>query len=106
MAIRKIKIDGLYVPDEPEDSLDHLDLSKAVPAKFPNLKLSTETISLRVPLTLLNTIKIEANRQDIPYQSLIKIALAERFDRHFIAQRQKYKRTKRGIKNSHVTKKA
>lgn len=78
MAIRKNN--KLYVPDEPDDSTDHLDLSKAVPARFPNLKLSTETISLRMPSSLLELIKIEANKRDVPYQSLIKIVLAEQFD--------------------------
>lgn len=46
---------------------------------FPNLKPSTETISLRLPLSLLDTIKIEANKRDIPYQSYIKMKLAEAF---------------------------
>lgn len=46
---------------------------------FPHLKPSTETISLRMPAPLLHAIKREANRRDVPYQSLIKVALAERF---------------------------
>ncbi len=48
---------------------------------MPRLKLSTETISLRMPATLLETIKIEANKRDVAYQSLIKMALAEQFER-------------------------
>ena len=68
-----------YVPEESKGSTDHLDLSKAVTTRFPNLKLSTETISLRMPAQLLDTIKIEANKRDVPYQSLIKLALAEKF---------------------------
>ena len=60
-------------------STDHLDLSKAGRVSMPNLKFSTETISLRMPVALLNTIRQEANRQDIPYQSLIKMSLAEKF---------------------------
>jgi|GEM_PF-817850 len=86
MAIRK---NGkLYVPDESDDSTDHLDLSKAIPAHFPNLKLSTEKISIRMPLSLLELIKIEANKMDVPYQSLIKIALAEKFDPRLKIRRQ------------------
>lgn len=64
---------------EPVNSTAHLDLSKAVRAALPNLKLSTETISLRMPATLLESIKIEANKRDVPYQSLIKMALADHF---------------------------
>ena len=49
---------------------------------LPNLKLSTETVSLRMPATLLESIKIEANKRDVPYQSLIKMTLAEQFQRY------------------------
>ncbi len=57
------------------DSSLYFDWSKARHVKFPNLKLSTETISLRVPLSLLEDIKIEANKKDMPYQSLMKMYL-------------------------------
>jgi predicted DNA binding CopG/RHH family protein len=57
------------------DSSQYFDWSKAVRVKFPNLKLSTETISLRIPKALLDDIKIAANKRDVPYQSLIKIFL-------------------------------
>lgn len=57
------------------DTSLYFDFSKFERAKFPNLKLSTETISLRVPKGLLDDIKVEANRRDVPYQSLIKIYL-------------------------------
>lgn len=62
---------------ETHDSSDYVDWSKAQPASFPNLKPSTRTISLRLPETLLDRIKIEANRRDMPYQSLIKAWLME-----------------------------
>ncbi len=58
------------------DSTDYVDWSKARHIRFPNLKPSTKTISLRLPQGLLEDIKIMANRQDVPYQSLIKILLA------------------------------
>jgi predicted DNA binding CopG/RHH family protein len=77
MATRKSE--PLQVPGESADSTNHFDLSKAVRVSLPSLKLSTETISLRMPATLLDAIRIEANKRDVPYQSLIKIALAERF---------------------------
>jgi predicted DNA binding CopG/RHH family protein len=62
---------------EENDSVDYLDWSKAKTAKFPNLKPSATTISLRLPATLLNEIKIMAHKDDVPYQSLIKILLAD-----------------------------
>jgi predicted DNA binding CopG/RHH family protein len=48
---------------------------------LPNLKPTTRTISLRLPVTMLDRIKMEANRRDVPYQSLIKSWLADRLDR-------------------------
>ncbi|MCP4267515.1 MAG: hypothetical protein GY777_18450 [Candidatus Brocadiaceae bacterium] len=62
---------------ESHDSSEYLDLSKAERAVLPNLKPSTKTISLRLPEGLLNRIKIEANKRDMPYQSLIKVWLAK-----------------------------
>lgn len=59
------------------DSTEYLDWSKAKLAKFPNLKASTRTISLRLPEALFNDLKIFANKEDVPYQSLMKIILAE-----------------------------
>ena len=56
------------------------DWSKARPAIFPNLKPSTETISLRLPISLLYRLKARANRDDVPYQSLLKILLSGALD--------------------------
>ena len=63
------------------DSSQYLDWSKARLARFPNIKLSTRSISLRLPVSLLERIKLEANKRDVPYQSLIKLWLAERVAR-------------------------
>jgi len=52
------------------------------PVSFPNLKPSTKTISLRLPEELLDTIKIEAHRRDMPYQSFMKAKLYEVFKPH------------------------
>jgi len=60
------------------DSTQFLDWSTASLARFPNIKPSTSTISLRLPLSLLVRIKLEANRMDVPYQALIKVWLAEK----------------------------
>jgi predicted DNA binding CopG/RHH family protein len=57
------------------DSSEYLDWSKARPAIFPNLKPTTQTISLRLSTSLLHRVKTEANKRDVPYQSLIKVIL-------------------------------
>ncbi len=62
---------------ETHDSSDHVDWTKAESVSLSNLKPSTKTISLRLPEGLLDSIKIEANKRDMPYQSLIKVWLAE-----------------------------
>jgi predicted DNA binding CopG/RHH family protein len=63
---------------ETHDSTDYIGWSKAERARFPNLKPSTTAISIRLPLGLLEQIKIAANKRDVPYQSLIKMWLAEK----------------------------
>ena len=63
---------------ETHDTTQYLNWSQAQPARFPNLKPSTKSISLRLPVHLLERIKVEANRRDVPYQSLIKVWLDER----------------------------
>jgi len=65
------------------DSTDYLDWSQAQLVIFPKLKPSTKTISLRLPESMLDRIRLLANRQDVPYQSLIKVFLQERIDEEF-----------------------
>ncbi len=72
---------------ETHDSTDYVDWSSAKPARFPNLKPSTETISLRLPAGLLADLKALANKQDVPYQSLLKVFLADRVAREWRALR-------------------
>ena len=67
---------------EAHDSSDYVDWNQAQFASLPNLKPSTKTISLRLPVALLERIKVEANKRDMPYQSLIKVWLSEDVDRH------------------------
>jgi len=57
--------------------LDYFDTAKARPVKFPNLKPTLKSISIRLPLNVLENLKILANRQDVPYQSLAKIYLGK-----------------------------
>lgn len=63
---------------ESHDSADYLDWSKAERVRLANLKPSTTMISLRLPVPLLERIKLAANKRDVPYQSLIKMWLAEK----------------------------
>jgi len=58
--------------------LDYFDVSKAKKVAFPNLKPSVKSISIRLPEDMLATLKILANKMDVPYQSLLKMFLAER----------------------------
>ena len=62
------------------DSTDYLDWSKAKRVLFPNLKPSVKTISIRLPESLLGALKTLANERDVPYQSLVKMILAERIE--------------------------
>jgi predicted DNA binding CopG/RHH family protein len=59
------------------DSTDYVNYSKLEKASFPNLKLTSRPITIRLPQSLLTRIKIKANKMDIPYQSLIKKILFE-----------------------------
>lgn len=73
------------------NSTDYIDWSKAKLASFPNLKRTpTESISLRLPLHLLEDIKELANKKDVPYQSLMKIFLSERVEEEFGLRNKKY----------------
>ena len=60
------------------DSTEYLDWSEAEAMILPELKPSTKSISLRLPESMLEQLKLLAHKQDVPYQSLVKIFLAER----------------------------
>ncbi|NTU46428.1 hypothetical protein HGA88_02280 [Candidatus Roizmanbacteria bacterium] len=60
------------------NTTEYFDVRKPVHMEFPNLKLSTETISIRLPVSLLEDIKSEARKMNVPYQSLMKIYIADR----------------------------
>jgi predicted DNA binding CopG/RHH family protein len=87
---RKLKpIPGFASEDEERefwevhDTTDYFDSSKMIKATFPNLKPSARTISIRLPESLIEQLKILANKQDIPYQSLVKIYLSEKVKEAF-----------------------
>jgi predicted DNA binding CopG/RHH family protein len=60
------------------DSTRYVDWQRAKRAVLPRLTPSLKTISLRLPGLLLEELKLLANKRDVPYQSLLKIFLAER----------------------------
>lgn len=61
------------------DSIEYVDWDKAENWQFPNLKLTSKPITIRLPLSLIDRVKIEAHKLDIPYQSLIKQVLFKEF---------------------------
>src|SRR5712692_9794594 len=81
---------------ETHDTSPFVDWSKARVAVFPNLKPSTETISLRLPAALLAELKALANRRDVPYQSLLKVFLAERIARETVQRTERSRRSRSG----------
>ncbi len=83
--MKKLKLIPIFKNEDAErnfwdthDLTDYFDTSKAEEVIFPNLKPSTETISLRLPQFLLAEIKQLANKKDVPYQSLMKVFLSEK----------------------------
>ena len=68
------------------DSTEYIDWSKAQRTVFPNLKPSTESISIRLPVSLLSDLKVLANKKDVPYQSLMKVYLSERVEKEVRAK--------------------
>jgi len=60
------------------DSTEYVDWRAAGRRKFPHLKPTLRTISLRLPVSMIEDLKILANQRDVPYQSLLKVFLAER----------------------------
>ena len=59
------------------DSTDYIDYSHVENWKFPNLKLTNKPITIRLPQTLIDRVKIRAHRMDVPYQALIKQLIFE-----------------------------
>lgn len=72
------------------DTTEYLDWSKAQKVRFARLRPSTATISLRLPQAMLEALRVLANERDVPYQSLLKVYLAER-----IAQERRPSRRRR-----------
>ena len=62
------------------DATEYLDWRQAHRVRFPNLRPTTKAISIRLPESMLEELKILAHERDVPYQSLIKIFLREKLD--------------------------
>jgi len=71
------------------DSTKYIDWSKGKRTTLPNLKPSVKTISLRLPESLLEELTLLANKRDVPYQSLLKVFLAERIQEELKAHEAK-----------------
>jgi predicted DNA binding CopG/RHH family protein len=69
------------------DSTEYVDWSQAKRTKLINLKPTLRTISVRLPVAMVEDLKILANQRDVPYQSLLKVFLAERLERERIRRR-------------------
>ncbi len=65
------------------DSTDYINWRKARRSMLPKLKPSSQTISIRLPKPMLDRLKLLANKRDVPYQSLLKIFVAERLKAEF-----------------------
>ena len=68
------------------DSTEYINWNKAERVTFSNLKPSVKKISLRLPESMIEELKLLANKRDVPYQSLLKIFLAERIEKELAAQ--------------------
>jgi len=75
--------------------LDYFDVESAKSSSFPALKPSLKSISIRLPEHLLESLKVLANKQDVPYQSLIKIFLARQLEQEKTILYTKPSRTKK-----------
>ena len=62
------------------DSSEYIDWSDAESVVMPKLKPSTRSISIRIPESMIEELKVLANKRDVPYQSLLKIFISERID--------------------------
>jgi len=83
MKIKKLKFKNEDQEREfwsKNDSTDYIDWKKGKKVILSNLKPSVKTISIRLPEMMLEELKLLANKKDIPYQSLLKIFLAEKIE--------------------------
>jgi len=87
------------------DSTEYVDYSKAELGFFPELKPSRKTISIRLPEPLIEAVKVLANKRDVPYQSMMKVLLAEKVREELKLEGEKQKIDRRGKKKARWTEK-
>lgn len=63
---------------ETHDTTEYFEVSNPIKMSFPNLKPTTKSITLRIPVGMYEDLKILANKQDVPYQSMMKMFLADK----------------------------
>ncbi len=80
------------------DSTEYVDWSKAKDVSLPKLKPSTQTISLRLPESMLEGLKALASKRDVPYQSLLKVFLAERLEAEYARMARDRRREKKAAR--------
>ncbi len=85
------------------DSTEYIDYSKAELGFFPELKPSSKIISIRLPEPLLEAVKVLANKRDVPYQSMMKVLLAEKVREELELEGEKRKRGQRARKKGRFT---
>ena len=68
------------------DSTEYVDWKKAERLTLANLKPSVKTISLRLPESMLEELKLLANKRDVPYQSLVKVFLSDRIEQELMSK--------------------
>jgi predicted DNA binding CopG/RHH family protein len=69
------------------DSVDFVDWRRAERVRFPNLRPTTRTISIRLPESMIERLKVLANKRDVPYQSLLKMFVAEKIEEELRSSR-------------------
>jgi predicted DNA binding CopG/RHH family protein len=87
MSVRRKKVIPAFENEEQEhefwaahDSADYIDWRRAEDMRLPNLRPTTRTISIRLPQPMIERLKVLANKRDVPYQSLLKMYVAEKIE--------------------------
>jgi predicted DNA binding CopG/RHH family protein len=93
MSVGRKKVIPAFENEEQErefwaahDSADYIDWRRAEDMRLPNLRPTTRTISIRLPQPMIERLKVLANKRDVPYQSLLKMYLAEKIQEELRAE--------------------
>ncbi len=102
---REVKLQNKSEKEEREfwqshDSTEYVEYKSLENWRFPNLKLTTKPITLRLPAGLIDRVKIQAHKMDVPYQSLIKQYIFEGISKQSLAS-YTCLRDKFGVQSSH-----